>query len=132
MTEDSQNPKPKQIRFVYEKARHHRALHADGVWAGITPQLEVQFAFFNNLRQLPISETRQVQEDDTLGDPSQEESPDIVRQVDVTVVMNVKTTKAMIGVLQDMVERAEAIIAEQKATRPVDETGKEKDTERVQ
>ena len=126
--------RPKEIRFVYEKARHHRTLHADGTWASLTPQLEIQFAFFNNLRRLPVSEVRPVQDDDTLGNPSQQETSDIVREVDVTVVMNVAATKAVIGLLQEMVEKADAIIAAQKTAKPIQESGavKEDDREKVQ
>ena len=126
--------KPKEIRFVYEKARHHRTLHADGTWASLTPQVEIQFAFFNNLRRLPISETRAIQDDNTLAPGKQEEKGDIVREVDVTVVMNMKATKAVIGLLQEMVEKAEAIIAQQKADKPTAESHADKnsDVEKVQ
>lgn len=113
MSEESNTPK--EIRFTYEKARHHRTLHADGTWAGITPQLEIQFAFFKNLRRLPISETRAVQDDYTLAPGKQEEVGDVVREVDATVVMSVTNTKAMILLLQTMVNKAEEVIAEHKA-----------------
>jgi hypothetical protein len=120
--------KPKEVRFVYEKARHHRTLHADGAWSALTPQLEIQTAFFANLRPLPISETRTIQEDDTLPPGTHQEKEGMVREVDVTVVVNLKVAKSIIGLLQQMVDSAEVIIAERKAAQAVQESS---NTEKV-
>jgi hypothetical protein len=116
--------KPKDIRFVYEKARHHRTLHADGVWCGITPHAEIQASFFTNLRRLPISVTHPVQEDENLGPGVQQEHTDLVREVDVTVVMNVVAAKAVVELLNNMIAQAEPIVAEKIAKEAGDVTPK--------
>lgn len=107
--------KPDELRFVYEKARHHRTLHADGAWSGLTPHAEVQISFYNDLRRMPISVTHPVKDDDTIGPGEPQEVSDLVREVDVTVVMNVLVAKATIALLNQMVEQAEAIIAQKQA-----------------
>ncbi len=114
--------KPKEIRFVYEKARHHRTMHADGAWSGLTPHAEVQVSFYNDLRRMPISVTHAVQENDTIGPGTQKEASDLVREIDVTVVMNVAVAKGLIALLNQMVEQAEPILAKKNA----EESDKEK------
>jgi hypothetical protein len=122
MAEDSQ--RPKEIRFVYEKARHHRTLHADGAWAAVTPHAEIQASFFTNLRRMPVSVTHGVGEDDTLGPAMQEEASDLIREVDVTVVMNIVTAKSVIDLLSRMISQAEPILAAKNAQIAADETPK--------
>ncbi len=120
-----QNTRPKEIRFVYQKARHHRTLHADGTWAGVTPQLEVQFAFFNNLKRMPDVATHQIKDDATLGPEVVQESHDVIREIDVTVVMNKDAIKATIELLNRMVEQIEEIA---KTAKPL-QVEKHGDTE---
>lgn len=124
MSEESQDPK--ELRFVYEKARHHRTMHANGAWSGLTPQAQIQVAFYNDLRRMPISITHPIQDDDTLGPGVQQETGDLVREVDVTVVMNVGVAKATVALLNQMIEQAEAIIKERKAAKRAQESDKEK------
>src|ERR1051326_8529412 len=107
--------RPDELRFIYEKARHHRTLHADGAWSGLTPHAEVQISFYNDLRRMPISVTHPVQDDDTIGPGQPQEVTDLVREVDITVVMNVAVAKATIALLTQMVEQAEPIIAQRNA-----------------
>ena len=102
--------KPEELRFVYEKARHHRTLHADGAWSGLTPHAEVQISFYNDLRRMPISVSHPVQDDDSIGPGTQQENSDLIREVDVTVVMNVAVAKATIQLLTQMIAQAEPII----------------------
>lgn len=104
--------KAESIRFVYEKARHHRTLHADGAYSTVTPHAEVQISFYNDLRRLPISVTHEVGPDDTLGPGRPEQPSDLVREVDVTVVLNVAVARAAVDLLNRMIEQAEGRLAE--------------------
>ena len=108
--------KPEEIRFVYEKARHHRTLHADGAWAAVTPHAEVQISYYNDLRRMPASVTLAVREDDTVGPEGPIHISDLIREVDVTVVMNVETAKATIALLNQMIVQAEQAL-EKAASR---------------
>src|SRR5215210_675675 len=86
-----------RVRFVYQKARHHRTFHADGVWAGITPQLEIQFAFFNDLKPMPDEVIHRLKDDGSLGEEvSRDMQQSVTREVNVTVVMNKEAVKQML------------------------------------
>lgn len=103
-------PKVPKVRFVYRKARHHRTLHADGAWAAITPQLEVQFSLFNDLRIMPDEVTHLVTDKGGIGDevskePPEKLPPDVLREVDVTVVVSKDTAKNLITALGQMVKQ---------------------------
>jgi hypothetical protein len=56
------------------------------MWASVTPKLEVQFAFFNNLRPMPVDVTHRVDEEGVLGDEVERtmEQSIIIREVDAT------------------------------------------------
>jgi hypothetical protein len=131
MAEDSTiKENPKEIRFVYQKARHHRTMHANGAWSALTPQAEIQVAFYNDLRAMPMSVTHEVEQGPTLGPGTEEfESMGFLREVDVTVVMNVAIAKATVDILNQMIAQAEAIIAK-RVTKEEDE-GAPKDATRV-
>ena len=102
--------RPSEVRFIYQKGRHHRTFHSDGAWAGITPQMEVQFSFFNDLKPMPNEVTHAVRKDGTVGQEiSRVHQPlDIIRETDVTVVMNVAVMRNVINLLTRMVEQIEA------------------------
>lgn len=117
---DDRNKRPEELRFVYEKARHHRILHADGAWSALTPHLEVQVSFYNDLRRIPISVTHPVEANDTIGPGQQQEVSDLVREVDATVVMSIETAKAIVPLLSQMIEQAEAIIAARNGSQESD------------
>jgi hypothetical protein len=117
MREDSNiKENPTEIRFVYKKARHHRTMHANGAWCGLTPQAEIQVAFYNDLRSMPMTVTHEVEQGPTLG-PGTEvfEAVGFLREVDVTVVMNVAIAKATVEILSQMIAQAEAAIAQRVA-----------------
>jgi hypothetical protein len=110
MTEDGKREiKPKRIRFVYQKARHHRTFHADGMWAAITPQLEVQFSFFNDLAPLPDKVTHNLTEEGGLGEEiaRQQLTNSVQREINVTVVMNPESLQSAIDLLQRMIKEIE-------------------------
>lgn len=106
----SEPERPSEVRFIYQKGRHHRTFHADGAWAGITPQMEVQFSFFNDLKPMPDEVIHAVKDDGTVGQEiSREHQPlNIIRETDVTVVMNVAVMRNVISLFTRMVEQIEA------------------------
>lgn len=106
----SEPERPSEVRFIYQKARHHRTLHADGAWAGITPQMEVQFAFFNDLRPMPDEVIHAITADGSVGpEVSRVHQPlNIVRETDVTVVMNIAVMRNVLNLLTTMVEQIES------------------------
>jgi hypothetical protein len=114
MAEESQ--KSTDIQFVYEKARHHRTLHADGAWSAVTPHAEVQVSFYNDLRRIPATAMLSVREDNTVIPSEPVVVSELIREVDVTVVMNVEVAKATIALLNQMIAQAEQAL-EKAASR---------------
>lgn len=96
--------KPDRVRFVFDKARHHRTFHADGAWAGITPQAEIQLAFFNDLRPMPEVVVHEISPDGMLGEEvAREHYPlNIIREANVTVVLNQEAAQNLIELVQRM------------------------------
>jgi hypothetical protein len=100
---------PEKIRFVYEKARHHRTFHADGAWASTTPQGEIQFAFFNDLRPLPAFTVSAISKEGTVGaELERSVNPeDVLREANVTVVMSRDSLKGLIELLSNIIRKME-------------------------
>ena len=96
--------KPKEIRFVFEKARHHRTFHADGAWASTTPRGEIQISFFNDLRPVPSFTFQEVSEVGLLGKELSREirAEDITRELNVTVVLNTETIQRLVELLSKL------------------------------
>lgn len=103
-----------RIQIVYEKARHHRTFHADGAWAAVTPQLEVQIALFSDLQPLPDEATYHVNPSGKLGDEIKDRKTVrfFVRETDVTVVMNRDVVNNLIELLQRTVSQIDRHIAD--------------------
>jgi hypothetical protein len=95
------------IQIQYQKARHHRTFHADGAWAAITPQLEVQVSLFSDLQPLPDDVVYRIGPGGKLGGeiPPPKTTPFYVRETDVTVVMNKEVVNNLIELLQRMVRQ---------------------------
>ncbi len=114
--DDNKENKANTIRFVYKKTRHHRTFHPDGAWASLTPQLEIQFALFKDLKAMPDAVTHHFSEDGTLGEEIKEDEPQsVLREVDATIVMNKDAVKSLIELLGRMVDQAETHIADHVA-----------------
>ena len=117
MPNEDKNPIDR-IRFIYKKTRHHRTFHADGLWAGITPQLEVQIAFFNNLRPMPQDVTHAVVKGELVGEGMETPGEQhVIREVDATVVLNREAVRGAIGLLERMLKQIDQSIERDTALR---------------
>jgi hypothetical protein len=109
-----------RIRFYYERARHHRTYHVDGLWATITPQLEVQFAIYSNLRPLPKDITHRITPEGKLEEGEERrDQQSILREVDATIVMNRETVRATIELLQRMLSEVDKEIKNAREARGI-------------
>jgi hypothetical protein len=96
---------PEKIAVRYRKATGHPAVHADGATAVITPQLELQIAFFQAMMPLPeggyhpISPDGFMEEAVLLGQPQ----PIIEREVNATVIVNPVVAIQLIRSLQELI-----------------------------
>ena len=101
-------PDQKKVRIKYHKGRHHRTFHADGAFAAVTPQEEIQVSFFSDIRPLPDEVTHLVTPEGGLGEEvDRQMEPVIVRETDVTVIANKEGAKSLIELLQRMIKQIE-------------------------
>lgn len=101
---DKEQPKlPDAINITFKEGPDYRLIRADGAWAGLTPQLEIQFALFNDLQPMPKTVRHHVAPDGSLG-PEFEREADlgIRREVSAMVVMNPVTAMQFVRLLQAM------------------------------
>jgi hypothetical protein len=93
-----------KLVFHYIKSNYFRVVYATGVHGGVSPKGDIEMAFFNERNPLPdqvafsVTRTSANAEDLKLGSEIPEEKvvkDGIVREVEVEVVMNRDTARAV-------------------------------------
>jgi len=108
-TMDEEKLETPVVGVHYQRARLYRTVHADGVWAGITPRLEIQFSFFSDLRPMPEFILNKITPEGALGTEVQRvEKEGIIRETEVNIVMSVENTVALIEILQKMLDTVDS------------------------
>ena len=101
------NTSPKGVDVFYEKAVQHRTIYADGIWAGLTPSLELQLVFFKNLAPVPEYIRQEVTLDDHLGGELEKSvRKGMVREYEATVVLSRETAEALIRLARQILDHA--------------------------
>src|ERR1044071_5805732 len=88
------------LKFDYIKSNYFRVIHVDGVWGGVTPNLNIQIALFNERNAIPKQVVHEVKPDGAIGRelPEKRNSRDtIVREIEASLIMDVQTAKVVIG-----------------------------------
>lgn len=103
-------PTKPSVKFDYLKSSSFRVLHADGIFGGITPQGLLQVAFFSERFPIPTQMAYEVTPEGKLG----KEIPELrvsrgalVRELDVSVLMNGEIAKALHTWLGDHLKKLE-------------------------
>lgn len=105
---------PDKVKFDYIKSNFHRVVHSDGVWGGTTPRQKFIMSFWSERPPIPQQVVHPVEEG-KLGaeDKSEREGRDaIIREVEVSVLMDLSTAKTFLVWLQERVSAAEKIAKE--------------------
>jgi hypothetical protein len=124
MEDSPDKPDGQAIDIYYKKTRHHRTSYVDGVWIGITPQLEVQLAFFKDLQPMPDYVTHAVLPEGGLGaERARVTQKGIVREVEVTLVMSGDTLENVINLTQQFLEKLKTHQASIEALAQATEAG---------
>lgn len=84
-----------RLRFRYEKGPDCRIIYANGAFGGPTPKGEIKFDLFTEVIMPPDSVVHAVQPDGKLGDELERQpaEPEIVRQIQVAVIMSLPEAK---------------------------------------
>lgn len=105
---------PDKVPVRYEISADHRVVHADGVVTSITPQLEFQARFYETLMPAPRPTFHMVSPEGELKQPTEEAlDPEIVRQMNVSLVLNPVTVIKVIGSWRKLLEHLKEIGNEQ-------------------
>jgi len=86
------------IEFHYQKTPSYRVLHVDGMWGGATPKGHFSVSFFSERLAIPRVSQRTVTASTSNQYQTGPEQPvdmldGVVRQVDATVIMDLRTAQ---------------------------------------
>lgn len=104
-----------KIRFHYIKSSAFRTIHADGVFGGVTPRLNISATFYNERGPLPDQTVQDVREDGTLGTEILEERiirDGILRELEANIVMDVAVAKSLVKWLNEKIALIEKGLVE--------------------
>jgi hypothetical protein len=103
---------PATLNFDYLKGSQFRVLHVDGAFTGLT-QTGVSVSFFSERQPIPRRVVHKVNKDGSLGEEIKEQRvvrDAVIRDVDITVVMNIEVAKAVVSVLSNMISAQDELI----------------------
>ena len=99
---------PRELKFVYTRASDYRVIAANGVQGGVTGRGDFRFDLFLESAEVPESVTHSITPDglgpEIARDPAR---PDIVREVQIGVVMQVDQAKSFAHWIMERVRLAE-------------------------
>ena len=101
---------PPRVQFHYKKSNNFRVVHGDGVWGGATPKGGIAMTFFSERAPIPQVLEQAINPDGSLGEEMTDHRvalEGVVREVEVTVVMDVSVAKSLIPWLYSHVQALE-------------------------
>jgi len=105
---------PQKVKFHYVKSNAFRTIHADGIIGSVTPRLTITASFFSERLPIPDQTVQAITPEGKLGGEVADERitrEGILREIEVNVVMDVTTAKAMIEWLEDKVKTVEEALS---------------------
>jgi len=112
--------KSARIGFRYYKSNNFRVIHADGIFGGLTPRLSIFLSFYSERFPIPEVTVHTVGPDGKLAEEllsERQTKPEIIREVEAGVVMDLEVARSLIGWLTEKVGEVEKVMATQKAQR---------------
>lgn len=117
----------KTIQFSYIKSNHYRVIHADGMIGGAVHKARLVLSFFSERIPIPQVQTYELNADGSLGEEqitSRVVRSGVVREVEASVSLDLRTAKAVRDSLSERIASMEASIAERPATAETAPNGK--------
>jgi hypothetical protein len=109
MTHEDQSDEslPRRIEARYVKSSTYRVVHADGVWGGPTPQGNIFMAPYAEHWTNPDSLVYEVAPGGRLTPERREVEQGITRELEVGIVMSLRTAKSLLEWLRGRIEQME-------------------------
>jgi hypothetical protein len=109
---DTQSQKTEDIVFSYLKSNYFRVIHADGAWGGLSPRGDIHIAFYNERAAIPDVSKLAVSEGKVIALEEFAASSQLVREVEVDVVVDLVTAKGLQAWLTDKIRALEDRVRE--------------------
>jgi hypothetical protein len=100
----------KTFNIVFFRAPFFRTVQADGAWGRISPANSIHLSLFNDCGPLPAVATHKIRADGILTGEMNVSIPagtDLVRQVEVDVVLSLESAKAVRDTLENFIKLLE-------------------------
>lgn len=99
----------KEFTFKYVIPENLRDFWSNGIWGGVTPRGEINMHFFNERAAIPNSEVYEIGEDGKLKTPPKiDKGGDIVRMIQASITIDVKTAIKIKNWLDDKIKFIES------------------------
>jgi hypothetical protein len=99
LTEIEAQKLPETIKFIYTKSPDYKVIYSNGIYGGLTGNLELRFDLFQEFKQFPSEETREINEDGSVGrlisESQDSQQLEIIREKQIGVIMTITTAKAL-------------------------------------
>ena len=113
---DEDRAASKRIQFAYRESRSYRTIHVGGAFGGINTSGDIFAGIFSVRPHLPNSSFVDIDEAGTaLGGEQHETTPGMVREVEVGLLMDLETAKAIRTWLNEKITTLESAIEQHKA-----------------
>jgi hypothetical protein len=112
-SEDTASESGKLVNFHFLKSNFFRVIHADGVWGGLSPNLNIHMSFYSERNPIPQMVAMVLSD---VGTPARE-LPDkrvikegYVREIEADVVLDLQVAASLARWLTEKVEQGMKIV----------------------
>lgn len=92
------------VQFDYIKSNYFRVIYASGVIGGVTPQAMIHMALYSERQAIPKVLRHEILADGTLKTPPRTEGRQgYVREVDVDVMLDIRTAQSLVDWLNERI-----------------------------
>lgn len=106
------------VEIFYDESPQYRTIYSDGAWVALTPNMELQIAFFKNLTPSPEYVRQVVTSDGVFGEELEKVvKKGISREFEATVVMNREIAGVLIDLLRKTLEHADSFEKSQRSNK---------------
>ncbi len=112
MVDVKQSEIPSEITFHFKKSNLFRVIHVDGAVGNLTPKGNVFMTMYSERASLPDWARHQIVEGGRIGEQAElhTESLGIMRELEVGMIIDLPTAKALISWLSNMINQAESLM----------------------
>lgn len=108
--EDTTNTDVQEVVFKYLKSNFYRVIHANGAFGGLTARGEIHIGFYSERMEFPDSSKLTISPNGQVSPEQFEGVGNVVREVEVDVVVDLGTARQLRAWLDDKISVMETLI----------------------